>query len=81
MTARSLMAGAICAIFCLGTFAASDIAYAASKGRKGAVAALCKPKFPPPACPLFQASKCGPCNLNGVQAGGCVWSKCQDWRL
>jgi hypothetical protein len=74
MTTRGLMAGAMCAIFCIGTLAASDTAYAASKGRKR-VAAVCQPAIPGRICPPLQFSRCVPCRMkNGLP--GCAWTPC-----
>lgn len=74
MTARSLGAGVICAIFCIAMLAATDSAYAAAKHRKRAALA-CEPAVPGRICPPFQFSHCVPCRMRGG-APGCGWTPC-----
>jgi len=70
MTGRSLVLGAICAVFCVAASAAFDSANAA-KARKAA----CEPKLPGRICPPFQTSRCVPCKLKDGSPG-CVWTTC-----
>jgi len=73
MTVRSLMAAGLCAIVCIGAFAAGDSANAAFRHHKRSP--ICRPFLAGPICPPFRSSIC----LPGCPIGYCAWSACRPW--